>query len=131
MALTDADNTKFLEDYDAQSGVTKTDSGLRYKVVKKGEAGGKQPGPRSRVTVHYRGTLVDGKEFDSSYKRGEPIAFGLNQVIPGWTEGVQLMSEGDTYELVLPYDLGYGERGTGGIPPRATLVFTVELLKVA
>jgi FKBP-type peptidyl-prolyl cis-trans isomerase len=130
MALSDADHARFLEDYDALDGVTKTGSGLRYRVIKEGEAGGKKPGPTSRVTVHYRGTLVDGKEFDSSYKRGQPIAFGLNQVISGWTEGVQLMKEGDTYELVLPYDLAYGEHGTGGIPPRATLVFTVELLKV-
>lgn len=130
MALDDAANEAFLKDYDAQDGVHKTDSGLRYRVITDAEAGGKKPGPRSRVTVHYRGTLINGREFDSSYKRGEPIAFGLNQVIAGWTEGVQLMKEGDKYELVLPYDLAYGERGTGGIPPRATLVFEVELLKV-
>ena len=131
MAMTDADNEKFLTDYDGQDGTHKTSSGLRYRVLNEGEAGGVKPGPRSRVTVHYRGTLIDGKEFDSSYKRGEPIAFGLNQVIAGWTEGVQLMKEGDKYELVLPYDLAYGERGTGGIPPRSTLIFEVELLKVA
>ncbi len=130
MALSDADNEKFLTDFDGQDGVNKTSSGLRWRVIKEGEAGGEKPGARSRVTVHYRGQFIDGREFDSSYKRGQPATFGLNQVISGWTEGVQLMKEGDTYEFVIPYELAYGERGGGSIPPRQTLVFLVELLKV-
>lgn len=131
MALDDAANAKFLEDYDGQDGVSKTASGLRYKVLTEGEAGGKSPAARSNVTVHYRGQFIDGREFDSSYKRNAPATFGLHQVISGWTEGVQLMKEGDKYEFVIPYDLAYGERGGGSIPPRQTLVFEVELLKVA
>lgn len=131
MPLNDAENEAFLVEYDKQEGVTKTDSGLRYRVVKSGEAGGKAPTARSNVTVHYRGSFIDGREFDSSYKRGAPATFPLNAVISGWTEGVQLMKEGDEFEFAIPYDLGYGERGGGSIPPRQTLVFTVELLKVA
>jgi FKBP-type peptidyl-prolyl cis-trans isomerase FklB len=131
MALDDAANEKFLTDYDALPGVKKTDSGLRYQVVTEGPAGGKSPSARSNVTVHYKGTFIDGREFDSSYKRNSPATFGLHQVISGWTEGVQLMKEGDTFEFAIPYDLAYGERGGGSIPPRQTLVFQVELLKVA
>ncbi len=131
MPLSDASNEKFLADYDAKDGVTKTASGLRYRVVSEGAEGGKKPGPRSNVTVHYKGALIDGSEFDSSYKRRAPASFGLHQVIAGWTEGVQLMKEGDTFEFAIPYDIAYGERGGGPIPPRQTLVFQVELLKVA
>ena len=131
MALDDAANEKFLADYDALPGVKKTASGLRYQVVAEGAEGGKSPGARSNVTVHYKGTFIDGREFDSSYKRNSPATFGLHQVISGWTEGVQLMKEGDTFEFAIPYDLAYGERGGGSIPPRQTLVFQVELLKVA
>ena len=131
MALTDEANEAFLAEYDAQDGVTKTSSGLRYKVINDGEAGGKKPTARSNVTVHYRGVFIDGREFDSSYKRGAPATFPLNAVISGWTEGVQLMKEGDKFEFAIPYDLAYGERGGGSIPPRQTLVFEVELLKVA
>jgi FKBP-type peptidyl-prolyl cis-trans isomerase len=131
MSLSDADNEAFLNEYDKQEGVTKTSSGLRYRVVKEGDAGGKKPTARSNVTVHYRGQFIDGKEFDSSFKRNSPATFPLNAVISGWTEGVQLMSEGDEYEFVIPYDLAYGERGGGSIPPRQTLVFIVHLLKVA
>ena len=131
MSLTDEANAAFLAGYDAQPGVSKTASGLRYKVVSEGAAGGKQPGARSNVTVHYKGTFIDGREFDSSYKRNAPATFGLHQVISGWTEGVQLMKEGDTYEFAIPYNLAYGERGTGGIPGRQTLVFKVELFKVS
>lgn len=131
MALTDADNAKFLDDTDAKGEHTTTASGLRYKVVSSGEEGAKKPTARSNVTVHYRGTFIDGREFDSSFKRRAPATFPLNAVISGWTEGVQLMKEGDTFEFVIPYDLAYGERGGGSIPPRQTLVFTVELLKVA
>ncbi len=131
MALSDADNTKFLESTDADSAFTKTASGLRYKVVKSGAEGGRKPTARSNVTVHYKGTFIDGREFDSSFKRNAPATFPLNAVISGWTEGVQLMKEGDTFEFVIPYDLAYGERGGGSIPARQTLVFQVELLKVA
>jgi peptidylprolyl isomerase len=113
----------------AKDGIKATESGLQYRVIKEGE--GATPGPRSKVTVHYSGKLTNGEEFDSSYKRGEPIQFPLNGVIKGWTEGVQLMKEGAKYEFFLPYDLAYGERGTpSGIPPYATLVFIVELISV-
>ena len=130
MALSDSDNAAFLAAYEGQDGVKTTASGIRYRVLNHGPEGGKTPGPRSTVEVHYAGTLIDGKEFDSSYKRGQTISFGLNRVIPGWTEGVQLMKEGDTFEFAIPFNLAYGERGTGGIPGRQTLVFKVELFKV-
>lgn len=131
MALSDSDNEAFLADYDTKDGVTKTASGLRFRVVTEGAEGGKKPSARSNVTVHYKGTFIDGREFDSSFKRNAPATFPLNAVISGWTEGVQLMKEGDTFEFAIPYDLAYGERGGGSIPPRQTLVFQVELLKVA
>nr|WP_262694171.1 FKBP-type peptidyl-prolyl cis-trans isomerase [Kordiimonas aquimaris] len=106
-----------------------TDSGLQYRVIEEGT--GQSPTATSNVTVHYSGKLTNGEEFDSSYKRGETIQFPLNGVIKGWTEGVQLMKEGGKYEFFLPYDLGYGERGTpSGIPPYATLIFIVELVSV-
>lgn len=104
-------------------------SGLQYKVVKEGA--GKKPGKTSRVRCHYEGTLINGMKFDSSYDRNEPAVFGLNQVIAGWTEGLQLMSEGSVYELYIPYQLAYGEAGAhGAIPPCAALIFKVELLEV-
>lgn len=109
--------------------VTALPNGLQYEVLKKGT--GKKPSATSKVTVHYVGTLMDGTEFDSSVRRGQPATFGLNQVIKGWTEGLQLMPEGAKYRLYIPYNLGYGERGAGqSIPPYATLIFEVELLKV-
>jgi FKBP-type peptidyl-prolyl cis-trans isomerase FklB len=111
-------------------GVQTTATGLQYKVVKAGT--GRTPAASDTVTVNYRGTLVDGTEFDSSYKRGEPATFPVAGVIPGWTEALQLMKEGEQVQLVIPPDLGYGERGAGGvIPPGATLVFDVELISVA
>lgn len=104
-----------------------TASGLRYIVVKAGE--GAKPGPGSEVTVHYTGTLLNGTKFDSSRDRGQPISFGLNQVIPGWTEGLQLMNKGSRYTLIIPPNLGYGDNGIPGvIPPKSWLVFDVELL---
>jgi len=106
-----------------------TASGLQYKALKEGT--GARPGPTDRVTVHYVGTLPDGREFDSSRKRGEPTTFGLNQVISGWTEGLQLMTEGSTYAFIIPPHLAYGKGGAGGLIGRnATLHFEVELIKV-
>jgi FKBP-type peptidyl-prolyl cis-trans isomerase len=110
-------------------GVTTTASGLQYEVVQQGT--GPKPKAEDVVDVHYRGTLVDGKEFDSSYKRGQPATFGLGQVIPGWTEGLQLMPVGSKYKLYIPSNLGYGAQGMGqDIPPYSVLVFDVELLAI-
>jgi FKBP-type peptidyl-prolyl cis-trans isomerase len=108
---------------------TKTPTGLKYEVVNAGE--GQAPGPSDKVTVHYAGWLTDGTLFDSSYTRGQPVTFPLNQVIPGWTEGVQLMNTGAVYRFVIPPDMAYGRTGSPPvIGPDATLVFQVELLKV-
>jgi FKBP-type peptidyl-prolyl cis-trans isomerase len=128
--LTPEKNAAFLADNAKKEGVTTTATGLQYRKISGG--GGKKPASsRSKVTVHYTGALINGKVFDSSVSRGEPITFGLNQVIPGWTEGLQLMSEGEKAELVIPQDLGYGARGSSGaIPPLQSLVFQVELIKV-
>lgn len=112
-----------------KSGVTVTDSGLQYEVVEAGD--GAQPAATDRVTVHYRGTLLNGQEFDSSYSRGESATFGLNQVIPGWTEGVQLMPVGSKYKFYIPSELAYGANGGGQlIGPNATLIFDVELISI-
>ena len=119
----------FLAANKTKEGVKVTASGLQYKVIKSGT--GKTPAATSEVSVHYAGTLIDGTEFDSSIKRGEPATFPVNGVIAGWTEALQLMKEGDKWMLYIPYNLAYGERGAGGqIPPFATLIFEVELLKV-
>ncbi len=112
-----------------KEGVKTLASGLQYKVLEQGK--GRKPSATDKVKCHYCGTLTDGTKFDSSYDRNEPAVFGLNQVIAGWTEGLQLMSEGAKYELYIPYQLAYGEYGApGAIPPYAALVFTVELLEV-
>jgi FKBP-type peptidyl-prolyl cis-trans isomerase FkpA len=113
-----------------QDGVQVTASGLQYKVIEQGT--GPKPGPEDRVSVHYKGTLVDGTVFDSSYDRGEPAVFTLSSVVPGWQEGLQLMPVGSKYMLWLPSDLGYGDMGTPGGPiaPGSTLVFEVELLDI-
>lgn len=119
----------FLSDNTQKEGVIVLPSGLQYQVLREGN--GKQPKATDRVKCHYEGTLIDGTKFDSSYDRGEPATFGLNQVIAGWTEGVQLMQEGAKYRFFIPYNLAYGERGAGSsIPPFAALVFDVELIEV-
>lgn len=119
----------FLAENAEKEGVVVLPSGLQYQVLKEGN--GKKPSSTDQVKCHYEGTLIDGTIFDSSYQRNEPATFGLNQVIAGWTEGVQLMSEGAKYRFFIPYNLAYGERGAGAqIPPFAALVFDVELLKV-
>lgn len=120
---------KFLADNKQDKRVKETPSGLQYIVEKEGE--GKQPTATSEVTVHYTGRLLDGTVFDSSVNRGEPATFPLNQVIPGWTEGVQLMKEGAKYRFFIPSDLAYGASGIpNAIPPHSTLIFDVELIKV-
>lgn len=120
---------KFLEENAKRDGVRTTPSGLQYEVLD--ATLGQKPKATDTVRVHYEGTLIDGTVFDSSYRRGEPVSFPLNQVIKGWTEGLQLMSIGSKYKFYIPYNLAYGERGAGQqIPPYATLVFTVELLGI-
>ena len=119
----------FLAENAKKDGVVTLPSGLQYQVLREGN--GKKPSATDQVVCHYEGTLIDGTVFDSSYKRNEPATFGLNQVIAGWTEGVQLMSEGAKYRFFIPYNLAYGERGAGAqIPPFAALVFDVELIQV-
>ena len=119
----------FLAENAEKDDVKTTDSGLQYKVVTEGD--GPKPKADDLVSVHYKGTLLDGTEFDSSYKRGEPAEFGVNQVIPGWTEALQLMPVGSKWELVIPADLAYGPGGAGGdIGPNSTLQFEVELLEI-
>lgn len=119
---------KFLEQNRLRAGVTTTASGLQYEVLR--DATGEKPGPTDSVTCHYRGTFLDGKTFDNSYDRIEPITFPLNGVIPGWTEGLQLMSVGSKYKFFIPYKLGYGEFDMMSIPGGSTLIFEVELLGV-
>lgn len=124
-----ADGEAFLADNGKKDGIVTTESGLQYQVLKEGN--GKRPSATDQVECHYEGTLINGQVFDSSYQRGQTATFGLNQVIAGWTEGLQLMQEGAKYRFFIPYHLGYGERGAGqSIPPYATLIFDVELIKV-
>ena len=124
-----SENAAFLENNKKMAGVQTTASGLQYKVINQGK--GKAPAATDKVTVHYVGKLIDGSVFDSSIARNEPITFDVNGVIPGWTEALLLMKEGDKWELYIPHELAYGERGAGGqIPPYSTLVFEVELIKV-
>lgn len=120
---------KFLADNKQKSEIKTTASGLQYQVLTDGN--GKAPSATDNVTVHYRGTTIDGSEFDSSYSRGAPASFPLNRVIAGWTEGLQLMKEGSKYRLFIPSQLAYGERGAGRqIGPNSALIFDVELIKV-
>lgn len=128
-AIALAKGEKFLEDNAKKEGVVTTPSGLQYKVLVEGT--GKSPKATDTVLVHYAGTLIDGREFDSSYRRNAPIEFPLNRVIAGWTEGVQLMKEGAKFRFFIPSKLAYGPRGAGrDIGPNEALIFEVELLQV-
>ncbi|UCH81865.1 MAG: FKBP-type peptidyl-prolyl cis-trans isomerase [Nitrospiraceae bacterium] len=118
----------FLAENGKKEGVNTLASGLQYKVIKEGT--GRTPGKTDTVTVHYRGTLINGTEFDSSYSRGNPATFGVSRVISGWTEALQLMKEGATWQLFIPPDLAYGEQGAGKIEPNSTLIFDVELISI-
>lgn len=119
----------FLSENKKKEGIKTLPSGLQYKIIKAGT--GKKPKSNDTVTVNYRGTLIDGTEFDSSFRRGQPATFPVSGVIPGWTEAMQLMAEGAKWELFVPPNLAYGERGAGGlIGPNATLIFEVELISV-
>lgn len=119
----------FLAENKTKQGVITLDSGLQYKVISKGD--GAAPKATDKVTTHYRGTLIDGTEFDSSYSRNKPATFPVNGVISGWTEALQLMHEGDKWQLFIPADLAYGERSVGAkIKPNSTLIFDIELIKV-
>lgn len=120
---------KFRDENRKKPGVITTESGLQYRIIE--QSTGVRPGPTDKVLVHYRGRLVDGTEFDSSYKRNRPASFRVNQVIKGWTEALQLMPRGSKWQLVIPPELGYGERGAGNtIPPDSTLIFDVELISI-
>jgi FKBP-type peptidyl-prolyl cis-trans isomerase FklB len=122
-----AEGTKFLEENKKKAGVKTTASGLQYKVLKEGN--GPQPKPTDTVTVNYRGTLINGTEFDSSYKRGQPATFPVNGVIKGWTEALELMKVGSKYQLFIPSNLAYGERAVSpDLGANSTLIFDVELL---
>lgn len=124
--LSESDN--FFKDNATKEGVMSTPSGLQYRVITAGS--GPKPTAESEVIVHYRGSLLDGTVFDSSYERGEPATFQVGQVIQGWIEGLQLMSAGAKYEFYIPSNLAYGEQGNQVIPPNATLIFEVELLEI-
>ncbi len=122
---------KFLAENKKKDGIVTTKSGLQYKVIKSGKADGKSPKASETVTTHYRGMLIDGTEFDSSYARKKPTSFPVNGVIKGWTEALQLMKPGDKWKLFIPSDLAYGDRGAGQkIGPGATLIFDIELIKI-
>jgi len=124
-----AEGAAFLIENAKKANIVTTASGLQYEILIPG-TGTISPSATSNVTVHYKGTTLDGKEFDSSYSRGEPTSFPLNRVIAGWTEGLQLMTVGAKYRFYIPSDLAYGSQGAGPIAPNATLIFDVELLKI-
>jgi FKBP-type peptidyl-prolyl cis-trans isomerase FklB len=120
---------EFLAANKVKEGVVTTESGLQYKVIEEGS--GPKPSPTDNVTVHYKGTLINGEEFDSSYKRNQPATFPVNGVIKGWTEALQLMSKGSKWELYIPSEIAYGAQGAGGaIGPNEVLIFEVELLEI-
>jgi len=123
-----ADGAAFIAEKAKEEGVQKTESGLHYKIITAGD--GAIPTATDQVVAHYKGTLIDGTEFDSSYKRGQPATFGVSNLIPGWVEALQLMPAGSKWELYIPSDLGYGDRGTPSIPPGSTLVFELELIEI-
>ena len=123
-----ADAKVFMESNKKKEGVKTLPSGLQYKILTEGS--GKTPKATDEVTVNYKGSLIDGREFDNSYKRGTPANFRVDKVIRGWTEGLQLMKEGSKWELFIPPELGYGERGAGPVPPNSVLIFEVELISV-
>ena len=118
----------FLEENKKKEGIMTLPSGLQYKVLAEGS--GKTPKAADNVTVNYKGTLINGAEFDSSYKRGTPTTFQVNKVVKGWTEALQLMKEGSKWQLFIPPELGYGDRGAGPVPPNSALIFEVELISV-
>lgn len=122
------DGTQYLEDNAGKEGVTVTESGLQYEILQNGE--GASPGPQDTVSTHYKGTFIDGREFDSSYGRGQPLDIPVGGVIAGWTEALQLMQVGDKWRLTIPWNLGYGEAGYGPIPAKSVLVFEMELLAI-
>ena len=122
------DGATFLSENANKEGVVVTASGLQYEIIESGS--GKTPGPTDTVVTHYAGTFLDGSEFDSSIKRGEPLSFPVNGVIAGWTEALMLMQEGDKWRLFVPSDLAYGPSGVGPIPPNSTLIFEVQLIEV-
>jgi len=125
-----AEGTAFLQANATKEGVKTTASGLQYKVLTQGT--GAKPIDGQKVTTHYKGTLINGKKFDSSYDRGQPATFGVNQVIKGWTEALKMMPVGSKWELYIPQELAYGERAMGAnIPAYSTLIFTIELLEIA
>lgn len=118
----------FMAENKTKEGITELPSGIQYQILK--DADGPKPSPNSRVKAHYRGALLDGKEFDSSFKRNQPFTAGLKQLIQGWQEVLPMMPVGSTWRLWIPSDLAYGDYGTGGIPGGATLVFDIELLEI-
>mmetsp|Transcript_21701 Transcript_21701/g.36280 ORF Transcript_21701/g.36280 Transcript_21701/m.36280 type:complete len:159 (+) Transcript_21701:70-546(+) len=131
LAGTSPAGKKYLAENAKKEGVVVLPSGLQYKVIKEGPAGGPSPGVATPCSCHYKGALVDGTEFDSSYRRGQPTTFAPNQVVKGWTEAMQLMKEGDKWELTLPSELAYGDMQRGQhITPGAVLVFELEIIKV-
>ena len=133
-ALTESNRVEgeaYLASNAEKEGVSVAASGLQYEVLREGEAGGAPPTPANQVTIHYRGTLIDGTEFDSSYSRDQPATFGVMGVIPGFSEGLQMMTVGSHYRFVIPSDMAYGPQGTGAdIGPNATLIFEIELIEI-
>jgi len=122
------EGAKFLSENKTKEGVKELPNGIQYQILKEGE--GRNPQPNSNIKAHYRGSLLNGKEFDSSYKRNQPFTARLTQLIKGWQQVIPLMKEGSTYRLWIPSDLAYGDNGMGGIPGGATLQFDVELIQV-